>query len=172
MLDGVKNVLPQVVDPGRRRGPQFSGSPQRADDEPPLTGMETQPRTTIYVCMSCVGRPGARRPGPALLRALRGALAADAALAGVVDLRGIDCMSGCTRPCALAIRGEGKASYLFGDIEPQRDVADILATARAFHAAGDGWITDGHLCGRLRYCAIARIPPPPKPRPPRSRRGL
>ena len=121
--------------------------------------------------MSCISGSDSRRPGPLLLRALKAALAADAELADVVDLRSIDCMSGCTRPCTLAIRADGKASYLFGDIEPKRDIGDILATARAFHATADGWITDGHLCGRLRHCAIARIPVPPKPRTARSRPG-
>lgn len=73
------------------------------------------------------------------------------------------CMSGCSRPGTLAFRADGKASYLFGDIDPAAAIDDIVVFARAYHAAPDGWITDALRFGTLRHGAIARIPVAPDP---------
>ena len=74
----------------------------------------------------------------------------------------VECMSGCTRPGALAFRADGKASYLFGDIDPDAGIGDIVAFAGAYHSAPDGWITDARRFGTLRHGAIARIPVAPE----------
>ena len=105
----------------------------------------------LLVCISCHGGEPART--------LIGRLAA--ALPGF-SIGGIACMSGCTRPCALAFRADGKASYLFGDIDPAAPIDDIVAFARAYQAQPDGWITDARSLGRLRIGAIARIPVRPE----------
>lgn len=74
---------------------------------------------------------------------------------------GTTCMSGCTRPGTIAFRGENKASYLFGDVDPDGPIADILIFARLYAMTPDGWIDDARSLGTLRTAAIARIPVAP-----------
>lgn len=103
---------------------------------------------TLTVCASCpAGRGG-------LAERLRDALAA----AGeAVDLREVDCMSGCTRPSTIAVRAEGKTAYLFGDITAA-DLPDILTFLALYRASPDGNFADARPLGALRLKALARIP--------------
>lgn len=105
----------------------------------------------LMVCAACHGAEKAA----ALVERLAQALPE-------FSIGGVDCMSGCTRPGALAFRADGKASYLFGDIDPDGEIDDIVAFARAYHSMPDGWITDALRFGTLRHGAIARIPVAPE----------
>ena len=105
-------------------------------------------RTIVTVCTSCpAGQTG-------FADLLRRELAAEG-----IDcmIRTIDCMSGCTRPSALAFRSDGKTAYLFGDTGPD-DLADIIAFARFYDLSDDGNLEDARPIGQLRFKAIARIP--------------
>jgi len=104
--------------------------------------------TVVTVCASCpAGQTG-------LAQTLRIALAAtDLPL----EVREIDCMSGCTRPSSVAFRAPGKTAYLFGEITAQ-DLPDLLAFARLYLASTDGNLADARPLGDLRTKAIARIP--------------
>ncbi len=68
-----------------------------------------------------------------------------------------ECLSGCTRPSALAVRATGKTAYLFGDLT-EEDLADLLVFARMYAASDDGTFADARPLGGLRMKAIARIP--------------
>lgn len=74
-----------------------------------------------------------------------------------VEVGGVDCMSGCTRPSTIAFRAAGKTAYLFGDLT-EDDLPDLIAFARLYHAAPDGVLADARPLGALRLKAIARIP--------------
>jgi predicted metal-binding protein len=102
--------------------------------------------TVATVCSSCpAGRDG-----------FAGALCE--ALAGLaVEVRQTDCMSGCTRPSALAFRAPGKVAYLFGEISVA-DLSDIVTFARLYLASPDGRFADARPLGALRSKALARIP--------------
>jgi len=104
--------------------------------------------TRAIVCRSCpAGRDG-------LARALASALAG----AGLgVAVEEIDCMSGCTRPSAVAFRAEGKTAYLFGDLG-LADLPDLVTFVRFYLASADGSLADARPLGALREKAIARIP--------------
>ena len=67
-------------------------------------------------------------------------------------------MGACAEPLALAFQADGKASYLFSNVDPVADLEDVLAFARLFGASDDGWIEDARPAGRLRFCLRARIP--------------
>ncbi len=101
----------------------------------------------LLVCASCHGADRAQ----VLIDRLAAALPQ-------FEVGAVECMSGCQRPGTMAFRAEGKASYLFGDIDPDAAIDDILAFAKAFVDAPDGWITDARRFGALRTGAIARIP--------------
>lgn len=124
--------------------------------------MQTSARNTmrIVVCATCdpeAGGEGAER----FLSSLRETLDRDG-LGDVVELAPVECMSACAEPVALALQGEGRASYLFSGVAPIEDVADIVATCRAYLAAPEGWIVDARPCGRLRLCLKGRIPALPR----------
>lgn len=107
------------------------------------------PDATLTLCELC-----APETAEAQLAGLQAALA-DAGLD--VAVRGQACLNSCAKPQALALQGVGRASYVFHDIAPDDDMADILGTVRAYLAAEGGWIADATACGRLRLCLRARL---------------
>ena len=102
----------------------------------------------ILVCTSCHGAERAA----GLMAKLQ------AALGDSFQVGGVACMSGCTRPSVVAFRASGKASYLFGQIDPNAPIDDLIAFAALYAELPDGWITDARGLGSLRMSAIARIP--------------
>jgi predicted metal-binding protein len=93
-----------------------------------------------------------------------GSLGFDAALAVAMTQSGIsatiaktDCMSGCTRPSAVAFRSLGKTAYLFGDLTAD-DLPALISFAARYAASADGTFADARVLGSLRTKAIARIP--------------
>ncbi len=105
----------------------------------------------VYVCDTCAA-PSEAPKGAAFAQSLR---LAD--LDGV-EIRTVSCLNMCDAPLALALRGPGKAAYLFSGVQPDADVADTLALIRLYRAARDGVITDARPAGRLRFCLAGRIP--------------
>lgn len=113
----------------------------------------------IFVCTTCCHEGGSCRPGYDLIRKLQHALS----LAGPVvgeefELSGVACLAGCSRPCTVAFRASGKATYLFGDIDPETDIDDLVAFADRYRQSEDGWSHAGERPGRLRHSTLARIP--------------
>ena len=104
----------------------------------------------VVICSTCEDADG---KGFAVR--LRTALA-DAGLEYAVQ--DFDCMSNCGRPLSVAFRADGKATYLFGDVDTGRDLNDVVAFAAMFAASADGWIDDARNAGRLRHCLIGRVP--------------
>lgn len=115
-------------------------------------------RTTVYVCETC--RPAdhdddAPRPGKLLAEAL-----AERAASGEanIDVVGVQCLSVCKRPCAVAVSGEGKFTYIVGDAEPNVHADDILAYAAAHGASEDGVTAWRERPQLVRKSVIARVP--------------
>ena len=114
---------------------------------------------TLFICSTCCADDEAAPRGEELALALRQVFGAadDVAVRGF-DIRTFACMSACANPNVISFRAEGKAVYLFAGVDPVADRDDILAFARLYLAAPDGWIEDARACGRLRYCLTGRIP--------------
>lgn len=104
----------------------------------------------IVVCSTCDGTDG-----KGFAARLRAALA-DRGMAFTVQDH--DCLSNCARPLTVAFSAVGKATYLFGDIDPAGDFEDTMAFAALYAACADGWIVDARPAGRLRHCLIGRVP--------------
>jgi predicted metal-binding protein len=102
----------------------------------------------ITLCATCALGKGA------FADTLRQALAAQNLAA---EVRLTDCMSGCARPSAIAVRAPGKTAYLFGDLS-ESDLTDLVTFVRLYAAAPDGTFPDARPLGSLRTKAIARIP--------------
>ena len=107
----------------------------------------------ITVCTSCRDTHRETRPGYELITQLRAALKDDG-----YTVAAAACMAGCDRPCTAAFHAPGKASYLFGDLDPKLDVDDLVQFARQYAFLRDGWCSSLDRPGKLRQSTLARIP--------------
>ena len=98
----------------------------------------------ITVCATC--REGA------------GAALADYLKERGVAVRLVECLSACSAPLALAVTGEGKASYLFGGVDPEAQAEEVVAFMGLYRDAPKGEVADARPCGALRFCLRGRIP--------------
>jgi predicted metal-binding protein len=73
-------------------------------------------------------------------------------------IAGTVCMAGCDRPCTIAFQASGKATYLFGDIEPDADIDALVAFAELYVGLPDGMTREGQRPAGLRGKTLARIP--------------
>ncbi|MCW5671090.1 MAG: DUF1636 domain-containing protein [Hydrogenophaga sp.] len=123
--------------------------------------MSLTPMTEVIVCTTC-RPPGAPRDEPAA-----GALLFEAVQAAQgrgaeprVRVRGMACLSSCSRACSVAFQAPGKHTYLFGDLLPDAETAEhVLACAGLHAAASDGNLLRNERPARLRSGILARLPP-------------
>lgn len=121
----------------------------------------TQSITEVIVCTTC--RPaGASRDLPAAGQVLFDAVTAmqDEAPIDGIRVRGIACMSGCSRACTVAFQAAGKPTYYFGDLLPEVETAfQVLACARMHAHDVDGALPRKERPERLRGGILAKLPP-------------
>lgn len=112
---------------------------------------------TIHVCMTCkAGQPvtdDAPRPGAALYAALA------AAAPESVRVVPVECLSACDHGCNIALTSAGKWSYVYGRLNPETHVDDIIAGAVAYAETTDGIVPWRARPVIFRKQSIARIPP-------------
>ncbi|MFV1498541.1 DUF1636 domain-containing protein [Phaeobacter sp. JH20_02] len=118
---------------------------------------------TLTICTTCrrgeVTDPEAPRPGARMLAALQ-----EADLPKGVAVRGVECLSACTRGCSMVLSGgDARWSYIYGDLDPDEHVPDILSGAAAYAATTDGLVPWRERPVVFRKQSIARIPPAPAP---------
>jgi predicted metal-binding protein len=124
------------------------------------TGPQAAPRTAaveLLVCTTCRhGDPAddGPRPGALLLERLE-----SAALPAGVAVRAVECLSNCSRGCTIALRGPGRWTYVYGDVDPETQAAVVLDGAMRYAASGDGLVPWRERPEHFRKHCIARIPP-------------
>ena len=110
---------------------------------------------TVLVCSSCRGPgdgPETPRPGSRLADAVR-------ALAGEdVAVRRVACLGNCARGLSAAVYRPGCWTYVFGGLD-ETSGDDLLAGARLFAAAADGFMPWRGRPEALKRGLIARVPP-------------
>jgi len=113
---------------------------------------------TIFICVSCTVE-GARdeQPGRELFEAVTRKLAARPESKAVV--KAVDCLAVCKRPCTVALSGEGKWTYVVGDLGPEANADDVIAAAEAYGATANGIIPWRERPQCFRKGVISRIPP-------------
>lgn len=114
----------------------------------------------ILVCATCRaagGDPDAPRPGATLAAALSQALAESGEEELTVET--VDCLSVCKRPCTVALTGEGRWTYIYGDLDPQSGVETLLSFARQYRQTPDGVVPWRERAEAIRKGVVARIPP-------------
>lgn len=114
---------------------------------------------TLTVCTTCrKGLPEtaeALRPGERLFQAL-----SQSDLPAGVRLRGVECLSACSRGCSLALSGgPARWTYVYGDLDPDQHVPEILAGVAAYAETDDGLVPWRSRPVVFRKQSIARIPP-------------
>ncbi|WP_235507410.1 DUF1636 domain-containing protein [Acidovorax sp. Leaf78] len=120
--------------------------------------------TDVIVCTTC--RPaGASRDLPAdgelLFEAVQAAqLGDDAGTWAQVRVRGVACLSSCSRACSVAFQAAGKHTFVFGDLKPDEETARHVLDCGAMHAtAVDGMLNRNERPERLRSGIVVRLPP-------------
>ncbi|MER9305863.1 DUF1636 family protein [Mesorhizobium sp. M0293] len=116
----------------------------------------------IIVCTLCRDVPTGIRSGEGLSADLRSRLSVhcEPAVAHGFAVEGVDCMAGCARPLTVAFQAQGKATYLFGSIDAQADVGDLVRFAGLYASLADGWRNSGQRPAGLAGKTLARIPAP------------
>ncbi|KNG91795.1 DUF1636 family protein [Pseudaestuariivita atlantica] len=113
----------------------------------------------ITICTSCRHKGTECRPGYELIERLRQAIAeAGDAVPEAFEISGVACMAGCDHPCTVAYHGTKKATYLFGDIDPEADIDDLVTFAKQYAYLHDGWCSSVDRPGKLRKSTLARVP--------------
>ncbi len=134
--------------------------PTRPVASPPYSVAQTAPHQ-ILVCKACKHQGQACKPGFDLLKRLRAAIQA-AGMAEDFELSGTACLAGCVpahgEPCVVGWRATGKATWLFGDIDPDQSLDDLVEFSKLYAALDDGWMGGRDLPQRLRDTTLARIP--------------
>lgn len=111
----------------------------------------------LFICTTCkVGVDG-----PCLGPDLIAGLAASDTLPVGFQVIGTACMSGCVRPCTAAFRAPGKATYMFGDLDPATDCDALIEFAHTYVAREDGQTRMMERPKLLRRKTMGRIPAMP-----------
>jgi len=120
----------------------------------------------VSVCVTCGRTDGAAETaGARLLAALVPALA-EARVP--VEAAPVECLSVCKRPCTVAASGPGRWTYVWGDIDPDADLAAVVDGLSRYAAAPDGLVPWRERPERFRKGVVARVPPLPIPSTPTS----
>jgi predicted metal-binding protein len=121
--------------------------------------------TEIIVCTTC-RPPGASRELPAdglaLFEAVQDALLVcelDTGQHKGLQVRGLACMSGCSRACTVTLQARGKFTYYFGDLSPDAETAaQVIACAQLHVQSADGNLARNERPERMRTGILARLP--------------
>ena len=126
-------------------------------------------RTKVFVCISCRRQLGGDEntfdhPGPALAEGVRALLADDP----TIDVVDVECLAVCKRPCTVALAGDGKWTYVIGDLDNALHCNDVAAAARAYAKSENGIVPWKERPVTFRKGVISRIPPVEKPARPEA----
>ena len=113
---------------------------------------------TIFICVSCTveGAPS-EQPGRALFETVKAKLASSPERVAIV--KAVDCLAVCKRPCTIALAGEGKWTYVVGDLKRESHLEDIVAAARNYAASPEGIVPWRERPLSFRRGVVSRTPP-------------
>ena len=76
-----------------------------------------------------------------------------------VRVHPVKCISNCSQGCTIVLRGEGRWSYIYGNLDPDEHVEIILDGVNKYLNAADGLVPWRERPEHFRKNCIARIPP-------------
>jgi len=116
---------------------------------------------TLTVCTTCRKTvdgervPEEPRPGARMFEALSGA-----ELPEGVRVIGNECLSACSNGCSMVLSGgPDRWTYVYGRLDPDDHIDDILKGAAAYAATPDGIVPWRARPEIFRKQSLARIPP-------------
>ncbi|MGH1419783.1 MAG: DUF1636 family protein [Hyphomicrobiaceae bacterium] len=119
-------------------------------------------RITLHVCTTC--RRGDEplgdkkdRSGYKLFEAVQEQLGQRQDV-DAIDLIGVECLSGCSRGCTIAVSGDDKWTFVIGDLDPEKHAEDIVTYARQHGAHEEGLPTWRERPEAIRKGVLARVP--------------
>ncbi|MEL6504955.1 MAG: DUF1636 domain-containing protein [Pseudomonadota bacterium] len=113
-----------------------------------MVDSETPRTTIILICSKCRGTTHATR--------LRATLAGELGVG--FTFRAVNCLAGCDHPVSVGFQGAGKATYLFGSIESDEDIAALRDFALQYQRSDDGWTNASERPQALYTKTLARLP--------------
>lgn len=120
---------------------------------------------TLSICLRCRDGRETRdtdldqRGGRRLARAVAAAFDESEAARLGVQLRSVNCMSQCKRPCTIALSGRDRFTYLFGDFDPETNVSDLLSVAASYAMSETGFLLRPDRPEVMQAGILGRIPP-------------
>ena len=126
--------------------------------QPDLESDQSLKPIEILVCDTCrhddFPKAADKRPGALFLEAL-----AKQDLPAKITVRSVKCLSNCSQGCSIVLRGEGRWSYVYGNLNPNEHISAIVDGANKYLIAADGQVPWRERPEHLRKNCIARIPP-------------
>lgn len=110
----------------------------------------------LLVCTTCrhpAADPSAPRAGALLADALAGTAPAG------VQVIPVECLSNCSQGCTVALRGLGRWTYIYGNLDPAQHLPALVEGTAKYRAATDGLVPWRERPEHFRKNCIARIPP-------------
>jgi predicted metal-binding protein len=120
---------------------------------------------SLFVCTSCAsvwknGKREGKSGGQQFMENLS-QLAKNWKFLEEFDIQEVECMSACSRSCAVSFAAVGKYTYLFGDL-PANELESaeaVLECASQYYAKPDGLLPWAERPEPLKKGILARIPP-------------
>lgn len=123
-----------------------------------MTDPETFKPVDLLVCVKCRRSrevtDDAERPGAVLHRTL-----SSEGLPDGIRLMPVECLSNCSQGCTIALRGPGRWTYVFGNLDETLHLEAIVDGASRYRSAPDGIVPWRERPEHFRKNCIARIPP-------------
>jgi predicted metal-binding protein len=113
---------------------------------------------TVFVCISCREADSDERPGAALIQSLRDRISCQDECA-TLAIEPVECLAVCKRPCTVALAGDGKWTYVIGDIDKNADAEGVIAAARSFAASDNGIVPWKDRPDCFKKGVVSRTPP-------------
>lgn len=129
--------------------------------------MPRSDRVCLHVCTTCTASSADERTDPRHGQNLfdqlvqTGLRSDEDPTDNGIDIVGVECLSNCKSGCSVALNGEGKWGYVYGHLDPETSVEDILNLARAYRQSENGIVPWRERPEGIRRNVIARIPPLP-----------
>jgi len=76
-----------------------------------------------------------------------------------MTLSGVKCLQNCSQGCTIALRGEARWTYVFGNLDSHAHINLLIDGADQYHATDDGIIPWSERSEHFKRNCIARIPP-------------
>ncbi len=123
----------------------------------------TEKQHTLFVCTACAsvwqdGKRVGESGGQKLLIQIK-ELAQNWELQNKFLIQEVECMSACNSSCVIAFVGEGKLTYLFGNLPVENSTEAVLQCASQYYKKHDGLLPWSERPEPLKKGILAKIPP-------------